>query len=364
MNARLVSLAIASLAVLLWMPLQAAAQGYGGLGTRAEGYNVPQRGMRLEFPRDHGAHPGYRIEWWYLTANLQGEDGRQYGVQWTLFRSALEPPEKAVTPTDNDWRTSQLWMGHAAITTPNRHHVAENLARGVFGTAGVEAVPFKAWINDWQMKAQDSAGEGIGNLSLSATGTDFGYKLELSSDKGLVFHGDQGYSVKSASGQASYYYSQPFYRVQGQLDLPTGSVKVTGNAWLDREWSSQPLSEDQHGWDWVSLSFDDGSKLMGFQLRQSDGDNFTSATWIEPDGQTTTYAKNKLKLTEIARSKVAERDIPTSWRVELPDRGVDVRVQALNTQAWMGTSFPYWEGPVNIDGSHAGVGYLEMTGYQ
>lgn len=364
MNVRLIPLVIAAIAVLSWLAPQATAQGYGGLGTKAEGYDVPQRGSLLEFPDDHGPHPGYRIEWWYLTANLKSEDGRQYGVQWTLFRSALAPPAKAATATEKDWRTSQLWMGHAAITTPDGHHVAESLARGVFGTAGVEAAPFQAWINDWRMQARDTSGEGIGSLSLNASGTDFGYQLELKSDKPLVFHGDRGYSVKSASGQASYYYSQPFYQVQGQLDLPTGSVEVTGNAWLDREWSSQPLSEDQHGWDWVSLSFDDGSKLMGFQLRQSDGDNFTSATWIAADGQTTTYAKNKLRLTEIARSRVETRDIPTNWRVELPDRGVDVRVRALNTQAWMGTSFPYWEGPVNISGSHAGVGYLEMTGYQ
>ncbi|NRB31158.1 MAG: iron ABC transporter permease [Rhizobiaceae bacterium] len=363
MNVRLIP---AILMALMWMSQPVAAQGYGGLGTKAEGYDVPQRGTQLQFPRDHGAHPGYRIEWWYLTANLQGEDGRQYGVQWTLFRSALQPPQQAKRGATSDWHSTQLWMGHAAITTPDSHHVAESLARGAYGLAGVQAAPFKAWINDWEMSGDGGGGasKGVGNLALSASGTDFGYRLALSSDGPLIFHGDQGYSVKSASGQASYYYSQPFYQVQGQLELPSGSVSVTGNAWLDREWSSQPLSEDQQGWDWVSLSFDDGSKLMGFQLRQSDGNNFTSATWIQSDGQTTAYANNKLKMTEISRSNAAGREVPTRWRVELPERGVDVTVQALNKDAWMETSFPYWEGPVNIKGSHAGVGYLEMTGYQ
>ena len=361
MNAR--SILAATLAVI-WMTLQAAAQGYGGLGTKAEGYDVPQRGVDIQFPRDHGAHPGYRIEWWYLTANLTGEDGRQYGVQWTLFRSALAPPDNSAKEKGSDWQTSQLWMGHAAITTPDSHHVSETRARGVFGVAGVEVSPFKAWINDWEMVADGNAGEGIAALALSASGTDFDYKLSLSTDKPLVFHGDKGYSVKSAGGQASYYYSQPFYTVEGHLNLPSGRIKVTGNAWLDREWSSQPLSEDQHGWDWVSLSFDDGSKLMGFQLRQSRGDNFTSATWISADGQTTTFAKDKLKMTPLATSRTADRDVPTRWRVQLPQKGVDVTVEALNSQAWMDTSFPYWEGPVNITGSHAGVGYLEMTGYQ
>ena len=89
----------------------------------------------------------------------------------------------------------------------------------------------------------------------------------LQAEGPLVLQGDRGYSVKSAGGQASHYYSQPFYRVTGRLDLPAGPVAVTGQAWLDREWSSQPLAADQTGWDWFSLSFDTGEKMMGFVLR-------------------------------------------------------------------------------------------------
>ena len=44
-------------------------------------------------------------------------------------------------------------------------------------------------------------------------------------------------------------------------------------------------------------------------------------------------------------------------------KGVDVTVTALNEDAWMATSIPYWEGPVTVTGSHQGIGYLEMTGY-
>ena len=187
-----------------------------------------------------------------------------------------------------------------------------------------------------------------------------------------MLHGLKGYSVKSAAGQASHYYSQPFYKLSGTLTLPEGAVPVTGTAWLDREWSSQPLAQDQTGWDWFSLSFDSGDKLMGFVLRG--GTDYTSATWITVDG-TTTALPEEVAVKEaprrdgafvakpLSRHSVAGRTLPVEWRVRLREKGVDVVVKALNPDAWMATSVPYWEGSVTISGSHGGVGYLEMTGY-
>jgi predicted secreted hydrolase len=184
--------------------------------------------------------------------------------------------------------------------------------------------------------------------------------MELDAFGPLVFHGASGYSVKSAAGQASYYYSQPFFRISGTLALPEGSVAVTGTAWLDREWSSQPLADNQTGWDWFSLSFDDGDKLMAFRLQQTDGAHYTSATWIAADGTTTPYGDGSLQAVPLATN---DADVPVRWRVSLPDRNVDVTVAAINDNAWMATSVPYWEGPVTVSGSHSGIGYLEMTGY-
>lgn len=335
---------------LVW-PAAATAQGFAGLGTQTDGFTNPQSPAEFTFPTDHGAHPDYRIEWWYLTANLTGPDGTANGLQWTLFRSAL-------TPNGADgWASSQLWMGHAAVTTPDAHYVTERLARGGIGQAGVTAAPFEAWIDDWQLSGPD-----FDALRMTASGPDFAYDMTLDAQGPLVFHGDAGYSVKSADGQASYYYSQPFYAIEGTLTLPTGDVAVTGTAWLDREWSSQPLSDNQTGWDWFSLSFETG-KLMGFRLRQTDGTYYTSATWIDPDGTTTAYPDGAFDADPVVISDVDGRQVPTSWAVRLPDRGVDVQVSAINTQAWMDTSVPYWEGPITVTGSHNGVGYLEMTGY-
>lgn len=332
------------------LPVSAYAQGFAGLGADADGFAIPQPNPQFSFPADHGAHPDYRIEWWYITANLTSADGTPYGLQWTLFRSAMAPE------TTSGWNDPQLWMGHAAVTTPDDHFVAERLARGGIGQAGVVADPFAAWIDDWQMT-------GFDNARLTASGDNFAYDVNLAAQGPLIFQGDDGYSVKSAAGQASYYYSQPFYDVSGTLTLPDGDIAVTGQAWLDREWSSQPLASDQSGWDWFSLSFDNGAKMMGFRLR-GEGDAFTSATWIAPDRSVTTYRDGAFTATPLADSDVGGRGVPTRWQVTLPEHGVDVTVNAINPQAWMDTSVPYWEGPVTVTGSHAGQGYLEMTGYE
>lgn len=339
------------LLALLLLPLNAFAQGYAGLGSSAEGFSVPVPGYEFQFPQDHGPHPDFRIEWWYLTANLTGDDGQDYGIQWTLFRSALKPFEQ------EGWQSPQIWMGHAAVTTPDVHYFAERLSRGGIGQAGVQAAPFEAWIDEWHMRGND-----LDVLNLTANGQNFGYDLTLQAHGPLVFHGEAGYSVKSADGQASHYYSQPYYAVEGTLHLPDRDVTVSGQGWLDREWSSQPLAEDQSGWDWFSLSFDSGDKLMAFRLRGDRGD-FTAATWIGADGQAQSLPDGSVILTPLELAQVAQRDIPIKWNVKIPDRRIDVEVTALTPKAWMGTSFEYWEGPVTVSGSHAGRGYLEMTGY-
>ncbi|MCV6585027.1 MAG: iron ABC transporter permease [Marinibacterium sp.] len=345
------------------LPLAGAAQaqGFAGLGTDAEGFALPARDHRFVFPRDHAAHPDFRIEWWYVTGNLTDAQGVGYGIQWTLFRSALAP-ETTAQPGDG-WTSPQIWLAHAALTRGDHHHVAERLARGGIGAAGVRSAPFAAWIDDWAMLSQAGPEQdALDLLHLTARGSDFSYDLGLRAEGPLIFHGDAGYSVKSPAGQASHYYSQPFYQVTGEIRFDGQVVEVIGHAWLDREWSSQPLAGDQSGWDWFSLSFDSGDKLMAFQLRD-DGDGFRSGSWIAPDGHTTPIGDRDIRMTPLDHSRVDGRRVPTRWQIDLPARELSVTVTALNPQSWMATSVPYWEGPVRLKGSHAGQGYLEMTGY-
>ena len=334
------------------------AQGFAGLGSDAEGFTIPRPGIALAFPRDHGAHPDFRIEWWYVTANLQSTDGQDYGAQWTLFRAALAPAEKP------GWQSPQLWMGHAALTSKHNHFVAERLSRGGIGQAGVSAQPFVAHIDNWKMKSAASVGmDEISILDLHAAGTDFAYDLRLAAGGPIIAHGQGGYSVKSTQGQASYYYSQPSYGVTGSITTMQGKINVTGVAWLDREWSSQPLTADQSGWDWFAFHFDDGTKLMGYRFRDS-AEGYTSGTFINKEGQPEPLVPGALKVTPLETARVADRDIPVRWRVELAGKHIDVTTRALNPQSWMNTQVPYWEGPVTLEGSHSGKGYVEMTGYQ
>ncbi|MBJ3763451.1 iron ABC transporter permease [Maribius pontilimi] len=330
---------------------KASAQGFAGMGQAAGEFALPRPDTAITFPADHAPHPDFRIEWWYVTANLEGPDGTPYGIQWTLFRSALRP-----APVTDGWATSQVWMGHAALTTQDSHFAAERFSRGGIGVAGVMLAPFEARIDDWSMSGPD-----IGHVRLTAAGTDFAFDLQLATDKPFILQGANGYSVKSSVGAASHYYSQPFYRVDGSLTLPGGAVEVSGKAWMDREWSSQPLAEDQSGWDWFSLHLDSGDKVMGYRLRGAEV--YTASTWITAQGASTSFDNGAFSAEPLELTDVNGNDVPTTWAARLPVRGLDVTVTALNPQSWMPLTVSYWEGPVRVTGSHTGIGYLEMTGY-
>jgi predicted secreted hydrolase len=348
-----------SLALLGLTGKRAAAQGFAGLGGNANGYAQVSPGRTFSFPADHGPHPDFRIEWWYVTANLADAGGAAYGAQWTLFRQAMAPP-----PQRDGWANQQIWMGHAAVTRADTHRFSQTFARGGIGQAGVEPKPFQAWIDSWQMRGSDATGDlTIAPLDLNAASENFAYALHLDADHDLVLQGDDGYSKKSERGQASYYYSQPFFKVTGRITIDDKRADVTGRAWMDREWSSQPLASDQTGWDWFSLHFDSGEKLMLYRMRQTDGHHYLTGNWILPDGTTRQLGAADIGLMPKAPIEVAGRKIPVEWQLAIASLKLAIDIAPLNPQAWMGTSVPYWEGPVHFLGTHTGVGYLEMTGY-
>ena len=347
-------------AVVLGLGGKAAlAQGFAGLGMNGGGFASVIPGKTFAFPADHGPHPDYRIEWWYVTTNLMDAAGIAYGAQWTLFRQAMQPGAQ-----QEGWANQQIWMGHAAVTRADTHRYSETFARGGVGQAGVEPKPFRAWIDSWQMRGLDPIrDDSIAPLELTASGTDFSYTLRLDADRALVLQGDGGYSKKSERGQASYYYSQPYFKVAGSITIDDKPAQVTGRAWMDREWSSQPLTSDQSGWDWLSLHLNEGEKLMLFRLRQADGNNYHSGNWILPAGKTEQLASADIEMTPTAFTEIEGRKIPVAWRIAIPRLALSIECSPLNARSWMATSFRYWEGPISFRGSHGGVGYLEMTGY-
>ncbi|MET0443911.1 MAG: carotenoid 1,2-hydratase, partial [Pseudorhodoplanes sp.] len=194
MSARLTRRSFAGgLALMSFGVPQAWAQGFAGLGRDAGTFAPVVPGHSLAFPADHGPHPQFRIEWWYLTANLTDAAGNAYGVQWTLFRQA-----KAPSTQDSGWATPQIWMGHAGVTSATAHHAAETFARGGIGQAGVTATPFRAWIDAWEMRGLDDFSDmNVAPLEVSAAAENFSYRLRLDAKRALVLQGDAGYSRKS-----------------------------------------------------------------------------------------------------------------------------------------------------------------------
>jgi predicted secreted hydrolase len=348
--------------------------GLAMLARAADTYAQAQPGQALLFPRDHGAHPGYRIEWWYLTANLHDATGESYGAQWTLFRLAIRthgsPGPDSPKPEGNS-QNNQVFMAHMAMTTPTDHLSFQRYARGGDADektrAGITAEPFSAWLDDWELR---STGEEWLPLEVKARQADNAMHLQLRGTAPLVLQGEAGFSAKHADGGGSYYYSQPFLKVSGQLTIAGQVIPVNGDAWLDREWSSRFLQREQSGWDWFSLHLESGEKLMLFQVRgkhdQKGVANYLQGNLMAPDGSTTPLDPGRIELVPVQKNRVASRNLPLRWRVSLPQIDRQFEIQATIENQWMAVDFPYWEGTVTVSGSgpgNRGKGYMELTGY-
>ncbi len=349
------------------------------MGTASEGYAKVEPGAALQFPEDHLPHPRFRQEWWYLTANLTTQSGEPLGLQWTQFRIALSPDEPE---SSSPWATNQLYMAHSALSFQNSHQSAERWARGALAApqgkaahpqgaqdktqAGAMGLPLRVWLDNWRWQSQAASGpnSGLFPASLQVSEEDFAFELQLDSQAELQIQGDKGFSRKNAAGTvASYYYSQPFIRVKGRVRHKEQWLQVSGNAWLDREWSSEFLSRGQQGWDWFALRLDDGSALMLFQLREQENKAFFSGKRMYPDGSGHLLALDDISLSVKDWQQTASGRYPVAWQLELPGESLSLTLEALNPNAAMNLSIPYWEGPITIKGTQTGVGYMELTGY-
>lgn len=328
--------------------------GFSGLGAGKGQFAQPGPGMSISLPEDMGPHPEYRLEWWYLTANLESENGQRFGVQWTLFRRSLVP--QPTHDEQNAWDSHEVWMAHAAVSRPGSHHFAEKFARGGVGQADVKLMPFRAWLDDWRMTEQ-----GDGAYKVEASSGDFHYRLEFQRSGDIVRHGEDGFSAKSADGPGSMYFSFPNLEVRGRITVGDTHHQVSGSGWFDREWSSQLLRSSQKGWDWFSIHLEDGAKLMVFQLRGEEP--FYSGTFVSPDGTVHTLGTEKINLVPNQSRATPQGKIPVGWRLKITDFNLDLRINSWPANYWNPGAFPYWEGPVEVSGSHTGKGFLEMTGY-
>lgn len=310
------------------------------------------RGFELKFPRDHGIHAEQGIEWWYLTANLESDTGETFGVQWTLFRTLM--PSKV----SSRWWDNNLYFAHFAMQHKQEHVAFERFARA--GQARVISSPFDASIDQWQLS---SITDEFLPLDLKAAEKNYEVSIRLD-DSPMTLHGDDGYSQKTQSGHASYYYSYPFLKVKGNLTFAGKEHQVTGNAWYDREWSASLLDKDQLGWDWFSLVDSQSTKgLMLFCIR-GDGQSYQycSGTHIASDGKATGIKKETIKLSVLETVTLDGREYPAKWQLELSDSPA-IMINSITKDSRNQLTFPYWEGRVQATGGFNGKGYAELTGY-
>jgi predicted secreted hydrolase len=347
------------------------AMGIAGVsGAGAEDFQPARPGRVFQFPRDHGAHPDFKTEWWYYTGHLKSAAGESFGYQLTFFRVGLRKPDPKARSA---WRADTVYFAHLAVSDPAGGIFAfrDKIQRGALGLAGAKEGRLNVWIGDWFL-------ELLGETHrLKAYKDGLGLDLALSPLKPPVLHGEGGYSRKSAAAPvASHYYSITRLATRGKLTVGGRTLEVTGTSWFDREFSTSQLAPEQVGWDWFSLQLSDGSDLMLYVMRLKDGslDPASSGTLVDQEGRARhlKLADFDIKSTSSWQSPHSKATYPSGWRISLPREGYNLTLQPTlaDQELRPGGRSPliYWEGQVTVQGSRhqqaiTGQGFVELTGY-
>ena len=351
-------------------------------------YQLALPGRKLIFPADHYSHPDFKTEWWYYTGHLETQSGRRYGYQVTFFRFGLRDRQKdsKEAPLFNE-----LYMAHFALSDigAKKFTFRERINRGIAGNAGVRGIAgkagvrgngdkagaatdrFQVWNEDWKV-AGDEKNHVI---QVNDRGTQL--RLGLRSMKAPVLHGQNGLSRKGeGEGRASYYYSLTRMDTDGELTIDGKSEKVRGVTWMDHEFGSNQLRDDQVGWDWFSIQLDNQTELMLYLMRRKDGsvDPYSSGTLVSADGVSKNLSLKDYRIEVLQRwkSPTSGATYPIKWKVTVPSEAIELDIapafpeQELITHR--STRVTYWEGAAQIRGTARGKpvggnGYVEMTGY-
>ncbi len=389
---------------------------------RASAQGTVRPGVPIALPRDFGAHPDFRTEWWYATgwltpkttaaSPLPGASGRRpapspdpaspqglsasglgpqggavgsgrpdadlavpgaadpYGFQLTFFRSRTDVPRDHPSA----FAATQLVFAHAALTDPlaGRLRHDQRIARAGFGIAQASEADTDVQLRGWSLRREGPVGHHRYLARVDAGAKGFALDLQLVATQPVLLQGDAGYSRKGPdAGQASHYLSEPQLALSGTLTLAGRAHPVTGRAWLDHEWSEALLHPEAVGWDWIGMNLDDGAALTAFRLRRQDG----SALWAggslrSRDGALRVFGPEEVRFTPLRvwASPATQARYPVQWRVDTPAGSFEVRArldaQELDSRGSAGTV--YWEGLSDLfdaQGRRVGRGYLELTGY-
>jgi len=333
-------------------------------------YQLALPGRKLSFPTDHYSHPDFKTEWWYYTGHLESDTGKRYGYQVTFFRFGLRDRQKEIKDPP---LFSELYMAHFALSDVQQRKFIfrERINRGYGDRAGAATDRYLVWNEDWKVEGN----ERTHIIQVNDRGTSL--RLRLTSLKPPVLHGENGLSQKAeGDGRASYYYSLTRMQTDGELVTGGNKEKVRGLSWMDHEFGSNQLREDQVGWDWFSIQLDNNTELMLYLIRRKDGspDPYSSGTLVRGDGTTKhlNLQDFQIAILETWKSVKSGANYPMKWRVTVPAEEIQLEItpafrdQELITNR--STRVTYWEGTVAIAGtagnkSVVGSGYVEMTGY-
>ena len=322
------------------------------------------------FPPDHGPHNLYRSEWWYFTGNLKNPQDRKFGYELTFFRFALKPEKPE---SKSSWRSNQMYMAHLTLTDveKGRFYTDERFSRAGNDLAGASTKKYQVWLYNWSARTE---GDVDFPLRLQAKSDDFAIDLLLTSQKSYVLQGEQGLSQKSREpGNASYYYSYPRLETEGAVSVAGNKFSVTGTSWMDREWSTSALSDEQSGWDWFALQLSDNTELMFYQLRRKDDqpDSNSSGSLVLADNTKIVLKEHDvtIKILDNWQSPHSKITYPSRWHLTVPVQNLEVEVVPLINDQELNVSYRYWEGAVSVKGTKngkpiSGQGYVELAGYK
>jgi predicted secreted hydrolase len=335
--------------------------GFYGLTATSSVQALPAK--TLVFPRDRGAHPDFKTEWWYITGQASSGQ-RQFGFQLTFFSARVD----GTAAMKSKFAAQQLLFAHAAISDIDGKKIwhDQRIARAGFGIASASQTDMAVLLRDWSLIAEG----GRYTANLPATG--FGLALEFNETQPMLLQGNRGLSRKGPDErQASYYYSQPQLAASGTLQLQGKNFTVKGKAWLDHEWSEEVLAPTAVGWDWIGMNLDDGSALTAFRLRDKDGGTvWDGGSFRAANQELRIFKRGEVVFTALStwRSPLSQITYPVQWQIKTPNANYTVRalIDAQELDSRQSTGSIYWEGLselLDAKGQRLGLGYLEMTGY-
>ncbi len=339
-----------------------------------------------QFPRDHGAHPNYRTEWWYVVGHLFTQEGRRFGIHVTFFRHGISSKGRRIlTEESSAWRTNEVHFAHFGVTDESaaRYYHAERITRPVHSRSDVSENLLKLQNSGWWLRCDtNSCGDGSNESPFTAqfhaSDRNFEATIQLRAAKPLVLQGQKGLSQKSSEdGNASHYYSFTRLQATGTITIEGVLHTVTGICWMDREFSTSALGSNQFGWDWFAIQLDDNRELMLYHIRTSDSsyDPLSKGLLVYADGSTevlTAADDYSIRALSTWRSSKTGGTYPAAWEIRLPRQNLHLTLQPILADQELILKglggLAYWEGACRVSGTSnqqpiKGSAYAELTGY-